>query len=81
MKVKVELFSVFRDAVGEKEIEFEINDDATIKDLLEAMAEKYPAIKKYIKFAVISKNYKWAKETEILKEGDIIAIFPPIGGG
>ena len=40
MKIKVELFSVYREAIGEKEIEIEIKDGAKIKDIIQFLTKK-----------------------------------------
>ena len=39
MKIKIELFSVYREAIGEKEIEIEIKDDAKIKDIIQFLTK------------------------------------------
>lgn len=81
MKIKIELFSVYREAIGEKEIEIEIKDDAKIKDIIQFLTKKYPSIRKFIGYAIFSINHEYADENRSVKEGDEIAIFPPIGGG
>ncbi len=81
MKVKIALFSVYREAVGEKEIEIEIGDDAKIKDVVQLLVERYPSLRKLIEYAIFSINYEYADENSRIREGDTIAIFPPIGGG
>ncbi|MCD6572838.1 MAG: MoaD/ThiS family protein [Thermoplasmata archaeon] len=78
MKIKIELFSVYREAIGEKEIE--IKDDAKIKDIIQFLTKKYPSIRKFIGYAIFSINHEYADENRSVKGGDEIAIFPPIGG-
>ena len=81
MRVKIKLFSVFREAVGKKEIELSMEKNCRVRDVIHMLGEEYPAIKKFIEFAIVSINHEYADENSLVKNGDEIAIFPPIGGG
>ncbi|MCD6474082.1 MAG: MoaD/ThiS family protein [Thermoplasmata archaeon] len=81
MKVKLELFSVYRGVIGDKEIEIEIKSNARIKDVIQLLINKCPSLKKFIKYAIFSINREYADENSRIRKGDTIAIFAPIGGG
>ena len=89
MKIKVELFGASREFSKNNLIEFEIKDNATIKDIrneminyLEINFDGNKNFKKIVETSafcsennnIISDNYKITK-------GEKIAIIPPIGGG
>ena len=89
MKIKVELFGASREFSKNNLIEFEIKNNATIKDIrneminyLEINFEGNKNFKKIVESSafcsennnILSDNYKITKDEKI-------AIIPPIGGG
>ena len=89
MKIKIELFGASREFSKNNLIEFEIKDNATIKDIrneminyLEINFDGNKNFKKIVETSafcsennnIISDNYKITKDEKI-------AIIPPIGGG
>lgn len=82
IKVRLLFFGAARDVVGEEEINFLLNAPAKVSSAFSEIMEAYPAL--YEKFGrsllfAVNQAYKPA-ETEI-KEGDELAIFPPVSGG
>jgi len=88
MRVKVRYFARYRSLVGTGEEELEVPEGATVMDLIEKLKELHPVLKNEV-FAEdddladvnVSKNGRYVRFDEILKEGDIVAIFPPVSGG
>ncbi len=89
MKIKVELFGASREFSKNNLIEFEIKNNATIKDIRDEMINyveiNFDGNKNFKKIVetsafcsennnIISDNYKITKDEKI-------AIIPPIGGG
>ena len=89
MKIKIELFGASREFSKNNLIEFEIKNNATIKDIrdeminyLEINFEGNKNFKKIVESSafcsennnIVSDNYKITKDEKI-------AIIPPIGGG
>jgi len=81
MKVKVRFYSAHREIVGKAEEEIKIEESITINDLMEKLIEKYPELEKIRYSTLYSLNHRYAKGDERLKDGDEIAIFPPVEGG
>lgn len=94
MKVKVKFFTSLREITGKKEEEIQLPRTIRVKELLVSLSEKYGKeftdylydergkVQTYIQILVNGRgiNVLQGFETE-LKEGDTIAIFPPVGGG
>ncbi|KYH41288.1 MAG: hypothetical protein AYL32_006430 [Candidatus Bathyarchaeota archaeon B26-2] len=93
MKVKVKFF-MMREITGKRMEEVEIEEGATVHQLLEALSEKYGREFKrriwnefglprgHIQFLLDGKNIRSLNGFETkLKEGSTVAIIPPIGGG
>jgi len=79
MKVKVKFFSVHREILGASEIAIDVDKGARIEDLLEILTKRYPNLKRVSTF--VSLNHHFAKASDELKDGDEVALFPPVGGG
>ena len=88
MRVKVRYFARYRSLVGTGEEEVELPEGATVMDLIEVLKERHPVLKTEV-FAEdddfadvnVSRNGRYVRFDEILKEGDVVALFPPVSGG
>ena len=97
MEIKVRFFTSLREIVNKREeaLSFAIGEKVTIAAILKALTKKYgtPFIdyvydkktnhpKKFLQFLINGNSTSTLSglETE-LKDGDILAILPPVGGG
>ncbi|GIV97289.1 MAG: molybdenum cofactor biosynthesis protein D/E [Herpetosiphonaceae bacterium] len=80
MNIRVRFFAAHRDVVGQKELELELPEGATVGAAWEALQERYPALRGAgsISFAV---NRQYAETSVLLREGDEVALIPPVSGG
>ena len=89
MKVKIELFGASRDFSDKNSLDFEVDNNSTIKDIrneiIDYLDKKFNGNESYKKIVnssafcsgennIISDNYK-------ITNNEKIAIIPPIGGG
>jgi molybdopterin synthase sulfur carrier subunit len=94
MKVKVKFFTSLREITGKKEDEIQSPRTIRVKELLASLSEKYGReftdylydergkVRTYIQILVNGRGINVLQGFETnLKEGDTIAIFPPVGGG
>ncbi len=87
MKISVRLFANFREAVGKKDLALSMNGDTVMAAVLAVIA-LHPALgplmlhdgalKPYVNVLV---NGKKAESSDKIKDGDELAIFPPVSGG
>ncbi len=81
------LFGHLRRAVGQKELEVEKPYTIYVNDVINFLKEKFPEFKEILsKLApgeaiAILVNNKIAYENVELKDGDEVALIPPISGG
>lgn len=79
MEIELKLFANFRDYLPEGSDRFStritINDSERVADVLRKLG--LPA--KHPKIILI--NGVHAKEDALLKDGDVLSIFPPVAGG
>jgi len=80
MKIKVLLFGITADIIGEKTIEFEVTSSCNVHDFKQLFIDKFPELSNQNNFS-IAVNMEYATDTVILQENDEIALIPPVSGG
>jgi molybdopterin converting factor subunit 1 len=81
IKVSVLYFAQVSDATGIHEEKIILDKESSLTKLISKIEENHPSIlkvKQNIQFAV---NCNIARKNLSLKEGDQIAVFPPVAGG
>ena len=81
MKIQVKLYAICKEIAKTNQIELDLDENGSTKDLLNKLIEKFPEMEKIspnIAFA-INKNY--VPSETILKERDIVSLIPPVSGG
>jgi len=81
MRVRVLLFAALREAVGEKTLELEVRDSATLADVLAQLESQHAALARYRGRLLVALNQERAPEATPLSDGDEIALLPPVSGG
>ena len=94
MKVEVKFFTSLREITGKKVDEVQLQNVITVEELLTLLSEKYDKkfreyiynkkgkVHGFLSFLVNGKNINVLQGFDTkLKQGDIIAILPPVGGG
>ena len=79
MKIAVQLFGPLAEQAGRSRLEVTVTG-ATVQDVLAAVALAAPALRidKSVRYAV---NTDYAEASASLREGDILSLIPPVGGG
>lgn len=92
MQIHLRFFATFREAVGQKELEWEMDaETVTVGTVLEELVNTYPDLEFFDEsgnlreYLSILKNgrditFLAQRETE-LTDGDVLSIFPPVAGG
>ena len=94
MKVTIKFFTSLREITGNKMVNLESKNIISVEQLISLLFEKYGQefrdyvynqegkVQDFLSFLVNGKNINNLEGfNTILKEGDIIAILPPVGGG
>lgn len=80
MQIKILLFGIVADLVGESSVEINLEEHSTIGYFKQQLIVTYPQLKNYNTFA-IAVNEEYALDDTKIHENDIIAIIPPVSGG
>ena len=81
MRVKVRLFAMLRQQAGWREREIELPDGATIDDAWRAIEKDVPGISAQREIVRFARNREYATADQQLRDGDELALIPPVAGG
>jgi|Deesub1362A_J573_1020465.scaffolds.fasta_scaffold00016_8 molybdopterin converting factor subunit 1 len=81
--VKVKLFAGFRELAKKSNFDISLGRDISLNEFISRLCDEIPALKKPLaeRNAIIAVNHKVADEDTVIKNGDEVAIFPPVSGG
>jgi molybdopterin converting factor subunit 1 len=77
MRVRVLYFGVLKDAFGCENEELELVEGATVADLL----LEFRGREGFWDSIAVAVNQEYAKAGVVLKDGDVVALLPPVSGG
>lgn len=81
MRVTVKLFARLREVVGSGELLHEVEEGATLGDLLRALYAQFPELQALASRTFVALNHQLAPPSSPLHDGDEVALFPPVSGG
>jgi len=81
MKVTIRFFAAPREAIGRSEIEQELPEGATVRQLLDRIIAQYPVLCRHVEAMNMAVNRRYVELDARLQDGDTVACVPPVGGG
>jgi len=81
MCVKVLFFAALAERVGVRELNLELNLQATVFDALEELVGRYPALGDARDSLATAVNLEYVDAERLLVDGDELALIPPVSGG
>ena len=81
MRVQVLFFGQLKDLTGNAAESLALGDRATVRDVLQHYSEKFPSILKLSPSLALSVNQEYASKDAPLRDGDEVALLPPVSGG
>ena len=94
MNIEIKFFTYLREIVGKKKISLELKNIISVEDLISLLAKKYGEVFReyiysnnenvadFLSFLINGKNINNLPGFgTLLRDGDIVAILPPVGGG
>lgn len=81
MRVRVIYFGMLKDAVGHQLEDVELVDRSTLADLLADRISQTPVIDNFRTVLAFAINQQYAQLSDVLNDGDEIAMLPPVSGG
>jgi MoaD family protein len=81
VRVTVAYFARAREYAGTAEEEMELSQPASLQQLFSRVMAVHPSLTEIKQILSPLVNGKWVSEDTNLKDGDRVALLPPVGGG
>ena len=81
MKVKVKLFAVHRQLMGQRELHIDVPHGATVLDVWRQLKLQFPKMEHLSNNLLAAVNQDYAPLDTHLREDDEVAFIPPVSGG
>jgi MoaE-MoaD fusion protein len=81
IKVRVLFFGAARDAVGQEQIEVELESPINADGARDKLLSDYPSLQRFGKSLLFAVNQQYAQSDREISDGDELAVFPPVSGG
>lgn len=79
--LRVLFFGAARDAVGSEQIELTCAENCTAGDALRRLLSDHPELTRFGSSLLLAVNQEYANRDRVLRDGDELALFPPVSGG
>jgi len=81
VQVKVRLFAMMRDAAGVDQLSLDLPDNSSAGNALVAVVQQKPGLLPYAQRLAIAVNLEYVPWNHPLRDGDEVALIPPVSGG
>ena len=81
LNTKVKLFAMLREKAGTSELHLKLPKARTVADLRAEVARRFPELAVSAAAAMVAVNAEYVEESHFLREGDEVALIPPVSGG
>ncbi|HEY2584404.1 MAG TPA: MoaD/ThiS family protein [Tepidisphaeraceae bacterium] len=77
----MKLFAVLRDAAGTGALDLDVPAGARAGAVRPLLAAAFPALERYLPRTALAVNRSYATTETELRDGDEVALIPPVSGG
>jgi MoaE-MoaD fusion protein len=81
MKIKVRFFGLYRELIGSSQVDLEVDDKINLAELKQKLFVFFPQLTAYKDHVLLAVNSEYGTAEQQLKDGDEIAVLPPLSGG
>ena len=81
MRVNVLFFGILKDLFRSERLVIEVGQSASVEDLLRLLKERNDNVELVTRTLAVAVNREYAELKTSLKDGDEVALLPPVSGG
>lgn len=81
MQIRILFFGVLKDIVGRNHDEVKLPEGSSVGDLIAYCESRFPGVRESLSSVAIAVNHQYAGPGSTLREGDEVALLPPVSGG
>ena len=81
LKVQISFFALYRERAGRSRMPLELAPGATVSDMVAEIRRVFPDLAPPTVNIVVAVNAEYAEPDTVLRDGDDIALIPPVSGG
>jgi sulfur-carrier protein len=81
VRLRVRYFASIREFTGLREEQVEVPEESTVEALKRRVQELHKNLMEKESYILVAVNGFFVEPKRILKEGDEVALFPPVSGG
>jgi len=81
ISVNVLFFGAARDATGKSELQLSLRSPTTARGALAELLETFPDLRRFGRSLLVAVNQEYATLDLEVRDGDELAVFPPVSGG
>jgi molybdopterin converting factor subunit 1 len=79
--VRVLFFGAAREIAGRDEVSLALSAPASAESAFEEILSRYPELRRFGRSLLFAVNQEYARGDAAIKQGDELAVFPPVSGG
>ena len=81
MKLRIQLYSYFKEIAGAPFVDVELSEAATVSEMLDEIGRLHPRLGEARRSTLVAVGVEYASQEQTLKQGDEVSLFPPVQGG
>ena len=81
MTVHVRLFAIVRERAGVSSLLLKLPEGASVATARDSLVQQFPALREHVGRCAYAVNQSYVKPDASLRDGDELALIPPVSGG
>ncbi len=81
MEITILYFQTLKDKTGTESEKFPLGDGDTVASVVDRLMTQHQALAAYRPSLMLAVNEEWAAPDYTLRDGDTLALMPPVSGG
>ncbi|PZV14759.1 MAG: molybdopterin synthase sulfur carrier subunit [Pseudanabaena sp.] len=81
IQITVKLFAIFQEVLATNEMQIKLASGTSVVQIFDRLVNQHPHLEKWRSLTRYAVNLNFVEPQTILKNGDEVALIPPVSGG